>query len=210
MFVRRLNHRISSSATRGFTFLIAVLVAVGLTACTDSMPTQTEPEMAVNASSTTGDIAESAKREADSDLQQELAALREATSQYQDVKKAEADGYVQASPFVHEMGFHYVKGPLVPDGQVDVDNPEALVYDSNDPDQETRNLGAVEYIIPDPGDDHTADRSGDNLPTPFATMTTDDWHYESHLDSWTLHVWIWLDNPKGVFHPHNPRVELDA
>lgn len=28
----------------------------------------------------------------------------------------------------------------------------------------------------------------------------------AHGKWWTLHAWVWLDNPEGVFHPTNPRV----
>lgn len=27
-----------------------------------------------------------------------------------------------------------------------------------------------------------------------------------HEKLWTLHAWVWLDNPEGVFHPTNPQV----
>lgn len=38
----------------------------------------------------------------------ELAQLRRATVRNQDVAWAEGDGYHRASPFVPQMGFHYV------------------------------------------------------------------------------------------------------
>lgn len=29
----------------------------------------------------------------------------------------------------------------------------------------------------------------------------------AHGKWWTLHAWVWFDNPEGVFHPTNPRVQ---
>lgn len=137
-------------------------------------------------------------------LRRELAQLRQATSKYQDVKKAERDGYALESPFVPGMGYHYVNAVQVFLSGVDAHQPEALVYDSNDPKQKSRNLVAVEYLLPDP--DQVIPR--EELPLLFATQTSHDWHYEPFLGEWTLHVWIWLDNPEGVFNPTNPRVNL--
>lgn len=189
---------------RLLSLLALSLLLVATTAC-DEQPTSYEPGDDTTAEAL---APQSQAHHGGSALQKELAALRRATSQYQNVKKAEADGYHQHSPFIPGMGFHYVKGSLV-DGTAEMSQPEALVYDSNDPEQKTRNLGAVEYIIPDGGGAETQDRTGENLPSLFTGQTSGDWHYESVLDSWTLHVWIWLDNPKGVFHPTNPRVNLD-
>lgn len=190
-----------------YSLLLVIGAALVITGCSDQQaltgPQNAEsPQLSV-ASGSQGDAAQA---EADSDLQKELAAVREATSQYQDVKKAEADDYHQHSPFVPGMGFHYVNGSLAADAEVIKDQPEALVYDSNDPDKETRNLGAVEYVIPDP----EKNLSRGDLPLPFSGMSGAEWHYESAINAWTLHVWIWLDNPKGVFHPTNPRVNSGA
>lgn len=179
------------------------LSLIAITGCSDQ-PTSYNPDEETASRAATSHTQSTAASQVSSALEQELASLRAATSQYQDVEKAEEDGYIQATPFVPEMGFHYVNYDLL-DGQIDVYSPQALVYDSNDPDHETRNLGAVEYIILDP----KKGRSKESLPTPFTGQTTDDWHYESDLGFWTLHVWVWLDNPEGVFHPHNPRVGLD-
>lgn len=135
-------------------------------------------------------------------LQKELAQLRRATSRYQDVKKALQDGYVGPGPFVPFMGLHYLQPNLLGDGAIDIYRPEALVYDSNDPQQKTHNLGAVEYIIVDP----EGLIPPSELPILFTGQGAGDWHYVDEVGVWTLHVWIWLDNPAGLFNPTNPRV----
>lgn len=176
----------------GCTLLAFTLIA--LTGCTDDLTSANAPgDETPHTLSAHGNAGNSA-------LHQELAALRRATAKYHDVDVATDDGYAQASPFVPEMGFHYVNGSLI-DGSIEVTQPEALVYDSNDPQKKQRKLGAVEYIIPTA---IISDQS--NLPTPFTGMTTGDWHHEEEIRAWTLHVWIWLDNPEGTFHPENPRV----
>jgi hypothetical protein len=135
-------------------------------------------------------------------LQRELAELRRMTGRYQKVKEALRDGYVGPGPFVPFMGLHYIKPELLGDGVINVYQPEALVYDSNDPQQQTRNLGAVEYLVADP----EGLIAQSDLPVLFTGQTTRDWHYEDAAGVWTLHVWIWIDNPEGLFHSTNPRV----
>ena len=67
------------------------------------------------------------------------------------MENALEDGYVQASPYVPQMGYHYVKGtlvdgvvePLAVDGVVDPLAPEALLYI---PTKKGLKLVAVEYV----------------------------------------------------------------
>ena len=56
-----------------------------------------------------------------------IKKVRKATEKYHDVENALEDGYVQASPYVPQMGYHYVKESLV-DGVADPLAPEALLY----------------------------------------------------------------------------------
>ncbi|MDX1617317.1 MAG: hypothetical protein R3224_00925 [Balneolaceae bacterium] len=134
-----------------------------------------------------------------SGLNSELARVRSATATYHKVSNAEADGYVQTSPFVPGMGYHYLNGGLV-DGQVDITSPEALVYVDNPAKDSKRRLVAVEYIIPKP---IIPDKS--DLPDLFSG-DSDHWHFEDEIHAWTLHAWVWYPNPEGMFHPTNPRV----
>jgi hypothetical protein len=144
----------------------------------------------------------------DSDLNATLAQVRRATAPYHNVDKAEADGYVQISPFVPGMGYHYVNGAFM-DDEVIPTQPEAFVYVDNPAKDDARRLVAVEYIIPDP----EKQMSHSDLDNKFSVVDGDKWHYdpqvgpEDNPGSWTLHAWIWYPNPEGVFHAHNPRVE---
>ena len=70
------------------------------------------------------------------------AAATTGFGKYQDFDRAEADGYIQVSPCVPGMGFHYLN-PALFDDTVKVSQGEILVYALND--EEELELVAVEY-----------------------------------------------------------------
>lgn len=139
----------------------------------------------------------------DAALEQTLADVRSATAEFQDVSTAEDAGYVQISPFVPGMGYHYVNLGLL-DGTVNPTEPEALVYVDNPAHDDKRRLAAVEYIVP--YEVIPSDASASELDDMFPGVEGDKWHKEDDIDSWTLHAWIWYPNPEGLFHSTNPRV----
>jgi hypothetical protein len=125
-------------------------------------------------------------------LLQELARVRPATAAYQDVSRAEADGYVDIGLFVSGMGYHYVNFSLI-DDTFDVENPEILVYSAN-PNGGLR-LVAVEYAVPD------------SFPVPEGFFGDSDvWDDNLAFNLWTLHAWVWQGNPNGMFADLNPNV----
>lgn len=149
-----------------------------------------------------GDVVQS---DLDSDLRKTLAQVRRATARYHNVTVAEESGYVQISPFVPGMGYHYGKESLM-DAEVIPTQPEVLVYVDNPADDTKRRLVAVEYIIPSGFIDKD---SQSELDGKFPGVDGDAWHFEEEVGpegSWTLHAWVWYPNPEGVFHPTNPRV----
>jgi hypothetical protein len=134
-------------------------------------------------------------------------AAREAIERFRDVDAAIAAGYVQSNgcvsgPEEGAMGVHYVN-PALFDDQLDVEQPEALVYE---PRNNRLQLVAAEYITPmaaweashDPGVQpelmgHLLNFvPGPNRYGPAA-------FYE-------LHVWALKTNPSGVFADWNPTV----
>jgi hypothetical protein len=125
-------------------------------------------------------------------LLQELARVRPATAAYQDVSRAEADGYVDIGLFVSGMGYHYVNFSLI-DDTFDVENPEILVYSPN-PNGGLR-LVAVEYAVPD------------SFPVPEGFFGDSDvWDDNLDFHLWTLHAWVWQGNPNGMFADLNPNI----
>ncbi|GAA2983236.1 hypothetical protein [Streptomyces fulvorobeus] len=99
------------------------------------------------------------------------------------------------------MGYHYANKDNI--GSVHPGRPAALLYA---PDKKgKRQLVAVEYIVRDADQDTgtTGDRPkmfGQAFDGPFADIPGLPVHY-------SLHVWLWKDNPSGLFAPYNPRVK---
>lgn len=93
-----------------------------------------------------------------------------------------------------EMGYHNVNLALV-DDKLDVREPEAILYEAG-PDG-TRKLVAVEWVVPDKGQD---------TPKLFGRKF-DEGQLPGHF---TLHAWLYKDNPKGLFTGFNPTVKCPA
>ena len=135
-----------------------------------------------------------------------VQVVRDATRSFQDVGNATAAGYARflgcvSGPQEGAMGVHYVNGPLVQDGQLDANRPEALMYESRN--GRLRLLG-VEYIV-------MAEAWNAAHPEP-PTLGGQVFHYVGSPNRYALpafyelHVWAWRDNPSGTFADWNPRV----
>jgi len=100
------------------------------------------------------------------------------------------------------MGFHYINGGLL-DADVDVTHPEALVYA---PDKHgKRKLVALEYVV---FQDAWKEKHGDTMPELFGEMfmATPSPNRYAIPAFFSLHVWLYQDNPSGLFAPFNPTV----
>ena len=129
------------------------------------------------------------------ETRRELAEVRRATAKYHDLSKAVADGYVDINVFIPKMGFHYLR-PAILDADFQRNKPELLVY-AADPYKNRLQLVAVEYAVP-------LDLSP-TAPEGF-TGSDDEWCVNEEFGLWTLHVWLGVENPDGVFAMFNPRV----
>ncbi len=150
-----------------------------------------------------------------------LAEIKSATAKYHDLDAAVADGYqldphCVEHPILGAMGHHAVNPSRI-GSTVIPSEPGVLVYELMK--NGKYRLVAVEFLIPaavwDPEnsgppmlgevefDDHTEliwveDESGNPVQVnakggpPFA-------HYQ-------LHVWVWKNNPNGMYTPFNPNV----
>jgi hypothetical protein len=124
----------------------------------------------------------------------ELALVRRATARYHRVEEAIEDGYVDIGLFVPQMGWHYLRTDLL-DGVFDPEHPELLVY--ADGANGERRLVAAEFGIPIPASPSAPEGfSGDD----------DVWDMNTGAGLWTLHAWVWYQNPAGMFNPTNPRL----
>ena len=110
------------------------------------------------------------------DALKELAQARQATLQYLNSElpawDGVAGGYLQASPLVPSMGYHYVNDALLADG-FDVEAPEILLF--NDAGNGRRLVG-VEYAV-----------VAEAAPDGFAG-SDDEWHV--HLGILPLCRWL--------------------
>ena len=124
----------------------------------------------------------------------ELASARRATARYQDFLNAIRDGYVDIGVVLPNMGRHLLKDSLV-DATFEVERPEILVY--------MEDLGgrmklvAVEYAVPLT----LAATPPDGFPG-----AADQWFADQRFQLWTLHAWVFKENPDGIFNPTNRRV----
>src|SRR5690606_24919486 len=101
------------------------------------------------------------------------------------------------------MGIHYANNGLV-DGAVDAGKPEMLLYEPSA--GGGMELVGVEFMVMADAWD-----AANGSPPELAGQSFDDHRAEAdrhglpfaHYD---LHVWVWKDNPAGVFAPFNPAV----
>ena len=128
-------------------------------------------------------------------FERQLDQVRIATAKYLDVNQAVADGYMDIHVFVPGQGNHYLNPNLL-DANFELDKPELLFYAAN-PDGDGLRLVAVEYAVP-------LDLAT-KAPKGFVGRH-DVWDQNQDFQLWTLHAWVWLWNPDGVFAETNAYV----
>jgi hypothetical protein len=151
------------------------------------------------------------------DLNTDLAALRAATAGYHRLSAAMDDDYdafaippevgghptgglgLPGDPTCFDnasggMGVHYVDFGNLADPTVNVETPEAMVYEIEG--NGRLRLVAVEYIVPEGAVDPA------NPPMLFGRH----FHPHPYLPVYILHAWVWKNNPNGMFADYNPKV----
>jgi hypothetical protein len=104
------------------------------------------------------------------------------------------------------MGVHYVNGALV-DGKIQVRHPEALVYRFTD--NGHLRLSALEYLVT-----RAAWRA--NHPTGRPALFGHRFNLTKSPNRFglptffSLHAWLWYDNPAGTYTMWNPNVHCPA
>jgi len=127
-----------------------------------------------------------------------LQSVRNATAKFHSTTLAIAAGYVPdehcvSVPGLGGMGYHWANPSLV-DPVHDPLKPEVVLY-AQGPGGNLR-LVALEYVVINVGQprpmfgDQPFDVGGTPIPAPH----------------WSLHVWIYENNPSGLFAPFNPNI----
>ena len=135
--------------------------------------------------------------------------VRQATVQFKDVDKAEKAGYALlhgcvSGPQEGAMGIHFANGDLVGDGKLDVQHPEALLYEPKDG---KLNIVGVEYIV------IAADWDAKSKTPPVLMGQLLNYSGAPNRFGipafYELHVWAGKTNPNGMFADWNPRVSCE-
>ena len=202
-----------------------LLAACGfaIVGCNGDAPLQTDNHMAHQGGLMLSDLTQSSSAKT-------LDALRQLTAPLHDLDAAEAAGYalLTAPPLTAPdgcissasdggMGYHYTRGNNLADDSVALLDPEFLVYaPTNAPRTDgvaRRRLAAFDYFLPYstkwPG---PTDPNFKRAPTlhDFSTMTElpDKSFAPSRFGGWMFHIWLWDNNPSGMFANWNTSVPL--
>ena len=138
--------------------------------------------------------------------------VRQATHSFIDVNNAVGAGYgpflgCVTGPDHGAMGVHYVNLTLYGDGLLNVDQPEAVIYEPQ-PNGSLRIVG-VEYIV----DAATWLANNNNTPPVLEGQV---FNYVAAPNRFNipaffeLHVWAWRDNPQGSFVDWNNHVSCEG
>ena len=198
--------------------------AIGLAACSADAPVPT-----VSHHEHQNGIALSSLSRAGS--AQTLDDLRQLTAPLHDVDAARAAQYglLNLPPATAQdgcisdmsaggMGYHYTRGNNLGDDAIDLLDPEFLVYaPTNAPRQDgvarTR-LAAVEYFLPFtakwPAPGGAGFQRAPTLHDFASTSSLPDIAFvpTTRFGGWMFHIWLWENNPAGMFENWNRSVPL--
>jgi hypothetical protein len=132
--------------------------------------------------------------------QRDLDALRRATQSYTNFAAAQAAGYSERltdcmADASGGMGFHYGKTSFI-DGNARLLEPEILMYEPQ-ADGSLRFVG-IEFVVP---------LSASATPPSLFGL---QYHKNEAFQLWVLHVWLYKENPSGMFSDWNPTVSCAA
>lgn len=141
--------------------------------------------------------AQTGNEDCDEQCRRDLARAKAATAQYHTIDVALEEGFVPTSPCVEipgvgAMGIHYAHFGRAGNPNLDPAEPEVLLY-LPEKNGKLRLVG-LEYV-----------RFGPPIP-PVPTLFGQEFEYNPQLGAYTLHVWVWRNNPNGMFAPFNSKL----
>jgi hypothetical protein len=176
---------------RSSTTLLSLALLLAACDAGSSLPTEASAALPAAARGVSADLRTP-------ELLRNLARARAATGRFHSFANADAAEYdflfmdMCMDDPAGGMGYHYVNVGLL-DGVVEIEHPEAVMYEPM-PNGRLRLVG-LEYVIPKDA------WEGEGLPTLFGQPLE-----LNSFDLYALHVWLWKDNPEGIFEPWNPTV----
>ena len=152
-------------------------------------------------------------------LPAELATVRALLDKYRDPIVAVHDGYLSSVACIEYpkgavegsmkypaggMGVHFLNFQTV-GPTLDPSKPQVLIYE---PVGDSLRLVAAEWFMP-------AELAGSSRPSVFGKELQGPMEGHAPLmpagfHHYDLHVWLWKNNPEGVFSPTNPAVRCQA
>ena len=200
---------------------VITLFAAALAACSSDSPLPTG-HMSHPGSISLSDLEHSADAQA-------LASLKQLTSKFHDVDAAtNAEYHLFSNPLTAAdgcisdasaggMGYHYGRLNNLGDDAIDLLDPEFLVYAPKDgpgvDGTARRRLAAFDYFIfysskwPGP-DDPSFKRPPSFHDFPTTQSLPDIAFAPSRFGGWMIHIWLWENNPDGMFANFNSSVPL--
>ncbi len=197
-------------------------LAVALAACTSDSPVPTASHMAGGLM--LSDLTQASQAQTLNDLKNLTAPLHDvdaALAQQYSLLVAppatERDGCI-SDPMLGGMGYHYSRFDNLGDDAIDLLNPEFLVYaPKNGPrkdDVARTRLAAVEYFLPFspkwPGPNQPGFTKAPSLHDFPSTSNLPDVSFTAtdRFGGWMFHIWLWENNPAGMFVNFNGSVPL--
>ncbi|TDC73249.1 hypothetical protein [Streptomyces hainanensis] len=123
----------------------------------------------------------------EADVEAQLERVRRATDRYQNVRLAEADGYTLGESCITGLGYHFVREVAESQEELAITEPNSVVYVPQE--DGSLKLAAVGYVSKRP-----ASLFGEEFTPPQT------------LPYYTLHAWVWEENPNGTFEHINPNI----
>ena len=142
------------------------------------------------------------------EAQAQIEATRKALEPFKDPIFAVRSGYFSTLGCVYyadgAMGVHFINPALI-GPEVDPLKPQLLVYE---PDGDKLKLVGAEWLVPlATGVKERPQLFGREFDGP---MEGHEPLLPRELHHYDLHVWLWKDNPKGIFNATNPDVTCEG
>jgi LPXTG-motif cell wall-anchored protein len=141
---------------------------------------------------------------------QQLTEIRNATEKYRKLETVTAEGYAPNFGCVSEegegaMGIHYINGNLFTDPAIDPLRPEAVMYEPQK-DGSMQAVGVEYFVLQDAW--HAAGHT--DPPVMLGQKFTLTTHFFDVPPFYALHIWLWKENPDGMFASYNRNVSCAA